>query len=192
MGYGVGPTPVGPALVGVTDLGVAWLSLLTCEGGGEAEALARLVRHRPGVRPLADPARAAGIFWRVDAYLRAGDPCDDLAFDLGGTPFQARVWGALRGIAWGSTTTYGALAAGLGLPAGASRAVGSACGSNPVALLVPCHRVVRTGGGLGGYEYGLDCKQRLLDLERQGRAAAAADRVAGVVTRTAPSLAGLS
>jgi len=176
LAYGVGATPVGPALVAWSDLGVAWLSLLAVEN--EDQAMARLARRRPGVRPVADPARAAEVLCRVETYLRSGDPCDDLPLDLAGTPFQSRVWQALRRVPWGSTTTYGALATALGLPVGAARAVGTACGSNPVALLVPCHRVVRSGGGLGGYEYGLDCKRRLLDLEGRGRSAAPASGVA--------------
>ena len=73
----------------------------------------------------------------------------------------------LRAIPRGETRTYGELARSIGLPPGASRAVGTACGSNPVSLLVPCHRVVRAGGGLGGYYWGLDRKRLLLDAERR-------------------------
>ncbi|HVU72644.1 MAG TPA: methylated-DNA--[protein]-cysteine S-methyltransferase [Mycobacteriales bacterium] len=92
------------------------------------------------------------------------------AFDVlpvrqAGTPHQQAVWKALRDIPAGETVTYGELTARLGLPPGASRSVGSACGANLIAPIVPCHRVVRTGGGLGGYYYGLPTKQWLLDHE---------------------------
>ncbi len=88
----------------------------------------------------------------------------DLPLDLRGTPFQLRVWKALLNIPYGETRSYGELALKLGSP-GASRAVGAANGSNPVAIVVPCHRVIGTGGGLCGYGGGLDRKKSLLDLE---------------------------
>lgn len=84
----------------------------------------------------------------------------------GGTIFQRRVWQALREIPYGSTVTYGDLARSLGFSVGASRAVGSACGANPLPLLVPCHRVLAAGGRLGGYAGGLWRKERLLALEQ--------------------------
>ena len=85
--------------------------------------------------------------------------------DLHGTPFQQRVWAALQTIPAGRTTTYAALAKQIGRPA-AVRAVGTACGANPVAVLVPCHRVLRSDGGLGGYRWGLDRKIALLNKEQ--------------------------
>jgi len=135
---------------------------------GEPEArLLPLLRARfgPGVacREARDPL---GLASRVRAWfdgdLRAleGSPVDG-----GGTPFQRTVWAALRGIPPGETTTYGAIAAALGVPRGA-RAVGLACGRNPVAIAVPCHRVVGAGGHLTGYAGGLDRKQWLLEHER--------------------------
>ena len=89
----------------------------------------------------------------------------DLRVRLQGTEFQERVWGALREIGYGETVTYGELARRLGNPA-AVRAVGLANGANPVAIVVPCHRVVGAGGQLTGYAGGLDVKRRLLALER--------------------------
>jgi O-6-methylguanine DNA methyltransferase len=85
-----------------------------------------------------------------------------------GTPFQRKVWAALRQIPAGQTESYGRLAAALGTPK-AARAVGSACGANPIPLLIPCHRVVPAAGGLGGFSGGLHWKRRLLALEA-GRA----------------------
>jgi AraC family transcriptional regulator of adaptative response/methylated-DNA-[protein]-cysteine methyltransferase len=86
--------------------------------------------------------------------------------DIRGTVFQRRVWEALRRIPRGETRTYGEIARQIGAPA-AVRAVGSACGANPVALVVPCHRAVRTDGGLGGYAWGLGVKKRLLEIEKR-------------------------
>ncbi len=84
--------------------------------------------------------------------------------DLHGSPFETEVWTALQNIPYGSTVTYGELAAGLGRP-GAARAVGSANGRNPIPIVVPCHRVIAAGGKLGGYGGGLTLKRQLLDLE---------------------------
>jgi len=85
-----------------------------------------------------------------------------------GTGFQQRVWQALQNIPYGTTVTYGDLAKSLGLSAGASRAVGKACGANPIPILIPCHRVIAAGGSLGGYSGGLWRKARLLALEGAG------------------------
>jgi methylated-DNA-[protein]-cysteine S-methyltransferase len=85
---------------------------------------------------------------------------------LQGTPFQQRVWQALRGIACGTTVSYGEIARWLGAPRSV-RAVGAAIGRNPISIIVPCHRVVGSGGALTGYAGGLDRKQALLELERQ-------------------------
>ncbi|MGZ8259933.1 MAG: methylated-DNA--[protein]-cysteine S-methyltransferase [Caldimonas sp.] len=90
----------------------------------------------------------------------------DLALDLQGTGFQRAVWQALLGIAPGTTTSYGAIARELGLPS-ASRAVGAAVGRNPVAIIVPCHRVVGSSGALTGYAAGLDRKTSLLRIEAE-------------------------
>jgi O-6-methylguanine DNA methyltransferase len=81
-----------------------------------------------------------------------------------GTEFQQQVWSALRRIDVGHTKTYSEIASEIGVP-GAARAVGSACGANPIPLLIPCHRVVASGGKLGGFSAGLDWKQRLLAIE---------------------------
>ena len=89
----------------------------------------------------------------------------DLPLAARGTEFQRRVWAALGAIPYGQTMSYGQVAARLGLVPGASRAVGSANGSNPIPIVVPCHRVVRSGGGLGGYTGGVHRKEHLLGLE---------------------------
>jgi AraC family transcriptional regulator of adaptative response/methylated-DNA-[protein]-cysteine methyltransferase len=133
---------------------------------------------------LLDEVRAelpAALFLRADdeladtaQALRAladGNPAHlDLPVDVGGTAFQARVWAALRRIPAGQTRTYAEVAADVGAPT-AVRAVASACGANPVALIVPCHRVVRADGTLGGYRWGLSVKQQLLNAERASASA---------------------
>lgn len=161
--HGVGPSPFGRVFMAVSDRGIVALYLL--DGSAPAPGAERLRRDFPGVTLVADDAAIGPMVARVVAHVCHGRPCDDLPLDLRGTPFQLRVWDALRAIPRGRTTTYGALAVSLGLPAGAARAVGSACGKNPVSLIVPCHRVVASGGGLGGYYWGLDLKRLLLDYE---------------------------
>lgn len=89
----------------------------------------------------------------------------DLPLAAGGTPFQQRVWAELRQIPYGATASYGEIAGRLGMVSGASRAVGLANGSNPVAIVVPCHRVIGSTGKLTGYAGGLDRKRYLLGLE---------------------------
>jgi O-6-methylguanine DNA methyltransferase len=91
----------------------------------------------------------------------------NLPVDVNGTPFQLRVWQELRAIPYGETRTYSEVARSLGQPS-AARAVARACATNRVALLIPCHRVVREDGSLGGYRWGLDRKRALLDAERTG------------------------
>ena len=101
----------------------------------------------------------------VTAILSGKEPTAFPPLDLGvGSAFQQRVWLALRGIPIGETKTYGEIAREVGEPE-ATRAVGSACGANPIPLLVPCHRVVASGGNLGGFSGGLEWKRRLLAIE---------------------------
>jgi methylated-DNA-[protein]-cysteine S-methyltransferase len=92
----------------------------------------------------------------------------DLPLLATGTPFQQQVWASLRTIPYGLTASYGQIAQRLGLPAGASRAVGAANGANPIAVVVPCHRVIGSNGSLTGYAGGLQRKRLLLQLESPG------------------------
>ncbi len=102
---------------------------------------------------------------QLDEYFVGERRVFDLPVRPAGTAFQRRVWGGLATVPWGTTTTYGALAARLGLPAGASRAVGAANGANPLPVVLPCHRVVGADGRLTGYAGGLERKAMLLRLE---------------------------
>ena len=117
--------------------------------------------------PTPQPARrdAWGVFDIVAAYFDGDvDALDALRVDPAGTAFQRAVWKRLREIPAGSTISYGDLARRVGNP-NASRAVGMANASNPITLIVPCHRVVRTGGAIGGYYYGVETKRWLLAHE---------------------------
>jgi len=89
-----------------------------------------------------------------------------LPLDIRGTAFQQQVWQALRLIPRGETRNYAEIARAINKPQ-ATRAVGSACGANPVAVIIPCHRVLRSDGSLGGYRWGIERKQKLLEIERQ-------------------------
>ena len=126
-------------------------------------------------RPALDPA---GVATALAAYF-AGDrhALDAIDVDPDGTPFQQRVWAALRTIPSGTTRSYGGIARTIGMPT-ASRAVGAANGANPIWIVVPCHRVIGASGKLTGYAGGLDVKRWLLDHERATRPA-----VAGTATQ---------
>lgn len=131
---------------------------------------ARLRRWFPPheIEDCASPTIVRTRAW-LDAYF-AGDSADitGLPLDMRGAGFEKRVWDALRRIAPGETTSYGAIAKALG-SAGASRAVGAANGANPIAIIVPCHRVIGSSGSLTGYGGGLERKTWLLEHERRWR-----------------------
>ncbi len=128
----------------------------------------RLERHVGPMEPVdhPDPGRAVSV---LDRYF-SGDVAaiDELELDPIGTEFQRSVWRALRAVPVGETTSYGEVATAIGSP-GAVRAVGSANGANPIVVIVPCHRVVRSDGALGGYGGGLERKRWLLAHEGAGR-----------------------
>ncbi|MFE6226859.1 methylated-DNA--[protein]-cysteine S-methyltransferase [Streptomyces sp. NPDC057854] len=123
-------------------------------------------RHRPPEETFGErDTRPFGeVIRQLDAYFDGELTEFDLPLHLEGTPFQLRVWEQLRLIPYGETRTYGELAEALGSP-GASRAVGLANGKNPIGVIVPCHRVIGSGGSLTGYGGGLDRKKRLLAFE---------------------------
>ncbi|MFZ5623533.1 MAG: bifunctional DNA-binding transcriptional regulator/O6-methylguanine-DNA methyltransferase Ada [Gemmatimonadota bacterium] len=162
--YTIVDSPVGRLLAGATDRGVAAVIL----GESDAAVEALLADEYPRAVRLRDDE---GLAEWVDGVLRLleGDAARDrLPVDVPATDFQLRVWAALRRIPFGTTRTYGEIAAELGAP-GAARAVARACATNPIALVVPCHRVVREDGALGGYRWGIERKERLLAEESRGR-----------------------
>lgn len=135
--------------------------------GGDAEALcAEIAREFPKATLLASQADAPLDAWidALDDHLSRSAPAPDLPLDLRGTAFQMRVWRFLQGIPLGETRSYADVAQAIGAPK-ATRAVGTACGANRVAVLVPCHRVLRGDGSPGGYRWGLARKRALLDAE---------------------------
>jgi O-6-methylguanine DNA methyltransferase len=162
--YGIVESSMGLALIARTARGVCWLGL-----GDDGAALeAELRRDRPGAQLRHDDGALAAEGAAVAAYLAGDGPCAELPLDLPGTPFQRRVWEALRAIPYGETRTYGQIAAALGLGPGSARAVGGAGAANPVSLLVPCHRAVGADGKLRGFRWQLERKRALLELERRG------------------------
>lgn len=120
---------------------------------------------RSGWEPADSDAFAAAAE-QLDSYFAGSLTTFDLDLDLAGTDFQRRVWAALRTIPYGETRTYGEIAEQVGSP-GAFRAVGLANGRNPISIIVPCHRVIGSGGGMTGYGGGIDRKRHLLALEKQ-------------------------
>jgi methylated-DNA-[protein]-cysteine S-methyltransferase len=131
------------------------------------QRIGRLLREQYGECELSDGAAPSSITRALDAYFAGEiDALEDLSVVTAGTPFQREVWRALRAIPAGETRSYGQLAASIGCPK-ASRAVGAANGSNPVAIVVPCHRVIGADGSLTGFGGGLDRKRWLLDHERK-------------------------
>ncbi len=162
IGFTCFATPLGTALVAATGKGVCAVKL-----GGEAAQLERqLAEEFPAAERQREPLPE--LERKVLAFIAGEASLARVPLDIRGTVFQRRVWEALRGIPRGETRTYSEIARAIGAPA-AVRAVGSACGANPVALFVPCHRALRSDGGLGGYAWGLARKQRLLELEKRRR-----------------------
>ncbi len=162
-------TPLGDMLALASDTGLCAL-----EFTGPKKRLsrldARLARHFPPVEYVDRDAPPIALAREWLRQYFDGVPADvrEIPLDMRGAAFEKRVWGALLDIPPGRTTSYGAIARQLGT-AGASRAVGAANGANPVAIIVPCHRVIGSTGSLTGYGGGLDRKTWLLDHERRWR-----------------------
>ena len=159
--YAVADCPLGRLLLAATDRGVCALYLGDRDGPLEEE----LGREFPE----AQRRREAGLGdWLAElvAHLEGRRPHLELPLDVQATAFQWRVWQELRAIPYGSTRTYHEIARALGQPT-AARAVARACATNPVSVVIPCHRVVREDGDLGGYRWGLERKRALLARERQ-------------------------
>jgi len=157
--YGIEPTPFGNALIGVTERGICGFSFV-----GEYEAgraIDELQARWPAARLREDPDQSAAIAQRIFADSRSDEPLHLL---IKGTNFQMQVWQALLRVPPGAVTTYGELAQAIGRPS-AARAVGSAVGSNAIAWLIPCHRVIRQTGVVDGYRWGSDRKRAMLGWE---------------------------
>lgn len=160
LGYSIAKSSLGKILVAATERGVSAVYL------GDADAT--LVRELHDEYPRAEITAASDSFerWVKEIVLRVegNPPRLELPLDLQATAFQRRVWQELQRIPRGSTRTYSQVAKALGKPK-AVRAVARACATNPVSIVVPCHRVIRGDGSLAGYRWGLSRKQQLLAQE---------------------------
>ena len=157
--YSIGESPAGKLLVAVTERGLCSVQF----GDSEHELKARL-REEFAAAELSeqDPSEALGALLR---HLNGSPLTDKLPLDIRATAFQRRVWEHLQSIPYGQTKSYSEVAKAIGQPK-ATRAVARACASNPVALAIPCHRVVHNDGSLGGYRWGIARKKALLEREQ--------------------------
>jgi AraC family transcriptional regulator of adaptative response/methylated-DNA-[protein]-cysteine methyltransferase len=159
--YGTAETSLGWLLVAATDRGVCAVRL-----GDTARTLVSDLRREFDAAEIEENASEVAEHLRaLTAHIEQRRPAPDLPLDVQGTAFQARVWDVLRKIPYGETRSYTEVARAIGNPA-AVRAVARACATNPVALVIPCHRVVRENGDLGGYRWGIERKAELLEREK--------------------------
>jgi AraC family transcriptional regulator of adaptative response/methylated-DNA-[protein]-cysteine methyltransferase len=167
--YACRNTELGPLMMAATQRGVCFAQF----GDGPSPLLLQLQSEFPQARLQESPAKEGLQLdtWitALDDYLQQNAPRPDLPLDLRGTSFQLKVWRFLLSVKEGDVISYGELATGIGKPTSV-RAAASACGANRVGVLVPCHRVLRGNGELGGYRWGVERKRTLLDLERDRQA----------------------
>lgn len=165
ISYASGQTPLGLMMIGATDRGICFLQF----GDSDAELLTGLQQQFPAaaVQAMPEASRTQFDSWMsaLNRHLRGIEPRLDLPLDVRGTAFQLIVWRYLQKLPYGEVRSYAEVATAIGKPT-AARAVARACATNSVALLIPCHRVVRGTGELGGYRWGMQRKRVLLDNER--------------------------
>jgi AraC family transcriptional regulator of adaptative response/methylated-DNA-[protein]-cysteine methyltransferase len=160
IAYAVTNSPLGRMLVAATERGLSAVRF------GEHERLiAEFAAELPRASLICDPAAVEPHVQAVREHLEGRRMQIDILLDPAGTAFQQRVWSALRQIPYGETRTYSQVAEMIGQPR-AARAVARACALNPIAVAVPCHRVIRSSGKLAGYRWGIERKQALLDREQ--------------------------
>lgn len=153
---------LGHVLVATTDKGVCCVML-----DDNPEALKRELRRRFPKDELIEKAKGGKTFSSVTDFVEKPRMNLDVPLDVRGTPFQKKVWDALRDVPLGQTATYADIAKKIGMPK-AVRAVAQACGANHVALAIPCHRIIRSDGALSGYRWGINRKATLLEREKEG------------------------
>ena len=158
--YTIATTPLGNMLVARTERGICRLAI-----GAEHDLATQLQAEFSAADISRDDAQLGSAVEAILAYLNGSQPHLDLPLDLQVTAFQRRVLEALQTIPYGETRSYGDIAQTIDKPK-AARAVGNACKSNPVPLVVPCHRVVRSDGSIEGYVYGTSVKEQLLKMEQ--------------------------
>ncbi len=159
--YGIVDCPLGRLLVAATERGVCAVSL----GSVDSELKTALMKEYPNAEVRQDETELTEIVAALLRHLQGELPHLDLPLDVQATAFQRRVWEELRSIPYGTTRSYSEIAQALG-DAHKARAVARACATNPVSLVIPCHRVVREDGSLGGYRWGIERKRRLLAQEQ--------------------------
>ena len=164
ISYTITASPMGRLLVAVTERGVCAVRM----ADNDAELEKDLRAEFPNAELKRDDSALRESVQKILNHLERNESRLDLPLDIKATAFQRQVWEHLRAIPYGQTVSYGDVAKALGKP-GAVRAVGRACATNPVALVIPCHRVEREDKTLGGYRWGLDRKKKLLEHERQNR-----------------------
>ena len=146
--------------VASTERGVCMVDFLTSE-----KAFLKNLKDQFSGGGIQDNPKNRKILLQLKKYLEGGLKRFNCKLDLRGTPFQKKVWSALAKIPYGKTRSYQDIARAIGHPK-AFRAVGNANGNNPIPLIIPCHRVIETNGGLGGFGHGLKVKKELLDFEK--------------------------
>jgi AraC family transcriptional regulator of adaptative response/methylated-DNA-[protein]-cysteine methyltransferase len=168
ISYATLETPLGAMLIAATDLGICFAQFGDSEDDLREKLQAEYVNAE--IAPMQAPYHPDFTAWAdaIARHLRGERPNLDLPLDVRATAFQMRVWKYLQSIPSGDVQSYREVAAGIGRPA-AARAVATAVARNPVALIIPCHRVIRDSGALGGYRWGLERKRTLLDIERAAR-----------------------
>jgi AraC family transcriptional regulator, regulatory protein of adaptative response / methylated-DNA-[protein]-cysteine methyltransferase len=165
ISYTIASCPLGIILVAATKRGLCRVQL----GDKEEPLIQSLISEFPHAETIQRHDKDLKPYLtELLRRIRGQTPHADIALDIRATAFQQKVWTALMTIPEGTTLSYRALAKKIGTP-GAARAVGSACGANPVAIAIPCHRVIREDGSLGGYAWGLARKSQLLATERGGK-----------------------
>jgi O-6-methylguanine DNA methyltransferase len=157
--FGEYPSPIGMIFVASTDRGICQVA-----AGMERGLFVDGLKSVYGPSVVEDAGRFRTLFRLFDRYFGGTDVACDLPLDLRGTDFEMAVWEVLRTIPHGEVRSYGWVARRAGRPGGA-RAVGNACGKNPVPIIVPCHRVIMSSGIIGGYSAGAGIKRALLDIE---------------------------
>jgi AraC family transcriptional regulator of adaptative response/methylated-DNA-[protein]-cysteine methyltransferase len=158
--FAIGDSSLGAMLVASSDKGICAILI-----GADPDALVRDLQERfRGANLLGGGAEFQQLVARIVAFLEAPKSGLELALDVRGTQFQQRVWKALQEIPVGSTASYTDIAKQFGAPSSV-RAVAQACGANPIAVAIPCHRVVRNDGALSGYRWGVERKRVLLERE---------------------------
>jgi AraC family transcriptional regulator of adaptative response/methylated-DNA-[protein]-cysteine methyltransferase len=160
VAFTIAASPFGRILIAATRTGVCWIGL--CDSDARLETELRTDLHAAAI--ARDDHALAGLAQIVVDYVSGPTREIALPIDIRATPFQIAAWSELCAIPWGATRSYGEIARRLGRP-GAARAVGHANGTNPLAIIIPCHRAIGADGSMTGYRWGVEYKRRLLDHE---------------------------